>query len=276
MRRMSGKHSAWREILGTLVFRNLKIRYKGSALGFLWSLLTPLSMICVYAAFAGVLGMKRDLLGVSGTFQYLPFLVSGIVVWQFTAGCLSDSMHAISGNANLVKKVYFPRVILPLSTVFANAVNFGVSFAALAAYLAVCGSLRLSHAWWLVPAFAMQLALCCGLAMAVSTTNVFFRDVEHVIGLVQLAWFFLSPVMYEVSLQLAAVPFARGALRGIAWLNPMTGVLAMYRRALLGMDLAPAGVDPAWLWLSAAASALVLASGWVSLKRGDRRFGDVL
>ncbi len=274
---MSDKHSAWREILRMLVSRNLKIRYKGSVLGFLWSLLTPLSMICIYAVFAGVLGMKRDLLGITGTFSYLPFLVSGIVTWQFTAGCLSDSMHAISGNSNLVKKVYFPRVILPLSTVLANAVNFGVSFIALVAYLAIDGSLCLSYVWWLVPAFAMQLALCCGLAMIVSTANVFFRDVEHIIGLVQLAWFFLSPVMYEISLQLkAASSFIGETLRGIVCLNPMTGVLTLYRRALLGMDLAPIEMDPSWLWLSAATSVSVFVIGAIVLKAGDRRFGDVL
>lgn len=273
---MSDKHSAWMELLRILVSRNLKIRYKGSVLGFLWSLLTPLSMICIYAIFAGVLGMKRDLLGISGTFSYLPFLVSGIVVWQFTAGCLSDSMHAISGNANLVKKVYFPRAILPLSTVLANAVNFGVSFAALVVYLAIDGSLCLSHAWWLIPAFAMQLVLCSGLAMLVSTANVYFRDTEHIVGLVLLAWFFLSPVMYEISLQLNAVASMAEAVRGLVCLNPMTGVLTFYRRALLGMDLAPIEMDPAWLGLSAAMSVFVFVLGWITLKNGDRRFGDVL
>lgn len=270
-----------RDLVRMLVVRNLKIRYKGSALGFLWSLLTPLAMIAIYAVFAGVLGMKRELLGLShnATFQYLPFLVTGIIVWQFTAGTLSDSLHAIAGNSNLVKKVYFPRAILPLSTVLANAVNFLLTFVILLVYLAISGSLRLGSVYWLLPAFALHLALCLGISLLVSTLNVFFRDTEHIIGLLLLAWFFLTPVMYETSLQTTALGrFAwwPASLHGIVYLNPMTGILSLYRRALMGMDFAPAGVSPVWVLLSAATTLLLLLVGAAVLRRGDKSFGDVL
>ena len=101
------------ELLVTLVKRNLKIRYKGSVLGFFWSLLTPALTILMYAVFAHILKFNK------GQPHYLQFLVSGIIVWGFTAGSLNDSLYSIAGNANLVKKVYFPRAILPLSTAFA-------------------------------------------------------------------------------------------------------------------------------------------------------------
>ena len=270
-----------RDLVHMLVARNLKIRYKGSALGFLWSLLTPLAMIAIYAVFAGVLGMRRELLGLSGdSFDYLPFLVAGIVAWQFTAGVLGDSLHAIAGNSNLVKKVYFPRVILPVTTVLANAVNFLLTFAVLLVYLAAAGALRLSAATlWLVPALVLQLALCLGIAMLVATLQVFFRDTEHIVGLVQLAWFFTTPIMYEASLQTTALArfawFPEG-LRGLVFLNPMTGILALYRRALMGMDFAPPGVCPYWLALSVATIAALFLLGRAALRAGDRRFGDVL
>ena len=270
-----------RDLVRMLAARNLKIRYKGSALGFLWSLLTPLAMILIYAVFAGVLGMKRQLLGVSSgpSVAYLPFLVTGIVVWQFTAGTLTDSLHAIAGNANLVKKVYVPRAILPLSTVLANAVNFLLTFAILLVYLAVAGALRPAAALWLLPAAALQFMLCLGIALLVSTLNVFFRDTEHIVGLLTLAWFFMTPVMYEASLQTdAAARFAwfPPALRGLVFLNPMTGILSLYRRALMGMDFAPAGVSPVWVLLSAATTLLLLLVGAAVLRRGDKSFGDVL
>ena len=270
-----------RDLVRMLVSRNLKIRYKGSALGFLWSLLTPLAMIAIYAVFAGVLGMRRELLGLSGdSFDYLPFLVTGIVAWQFTSGVLGDSLHAIAGNANLVKKVYFPRAILPVSTVLANGVNFLLTFAVLVVYLAADGALRLSAATlWLVPALALQLALCLGIAMLVSTLQVFFRDTEHVVGLAMLAWFFTTPIMYEASLQtnaLARFAWLAPSLHGLVFLNPMAGILALYRRALMGMDFAPPGVSPAWLLLSGAATAAMLFLGRAALRLGDRRFGDVL
>ncbi len=278
---MHAPHAQHRELVRMLVTRNLKIRYKGSALGFAWSLFTPLAMIAIYAVFAGVLGMRRALLGLAGnSFDYLPFLVTGIVAWQFTAGVLSDALHAIAGNANLVKKVYFPRVLLPVSTVLANGVNFLLTFAVLLAYLALAGALRLSAAsLWLVPALALQFALCVGVALLVATLNVFFRDTEHLVGLVSLAWFFLTPVMYETALQTEALSRFEGfpaALRGLVFLNPMTGVLALYRRALMGMDLVPAGVSPAWVLLSVGAVLLLLVLGAAALRAGDRRFGDVL
>ena len=121
----------WLDLVRILTARNLKIRYKGSVLGFLWSLLTPALTILMYAVFARILKFN------AGQPHYLQFLVSGIIVWGFTAGCLNDSLYSIAGNANLVKKVRFPRAILPLSTAIANSVNFLLTFVPLALYLAL-------------------------------------------------------------------------------------------------------------------------------------------
>lgn len=254
-----------RELLATLIGRNLKIRYKGSALGFFWSLLTPGFFILIYAVFAGILKFN------AGQPNYLQFLVAGIIVWQFTAGCLNDSLNAIVGNSNLVKKVFFPRIILPVSTALANAVNFFLTFIVLVVYLLISGAADFHAVWWLVPALIMQLALCIGLCCLCGTANVFYRDTQHIIGVISQAWFFLSPVMYGVDLQLGFLP---GNLHHIAYLNPMTGILAAYRAALMGMPITPAGWQP--IAISSCVCFLVFLFGLQALRAGDKRFGDVL
>ena len=263
----------WSGLARILVARNLKIRYKGSALGFFWSLLTPALTILMYAVFAHILKFNK------GQPAYLQFLVTGIIVWNFTAGTLNDSLFSIAGNANLVKKVYFPRIILPLSTALANGVNFLLTVLPLLLYLALTGTLELSGAMWLAPAAALHFALCSGIALLCGTLNVFFRDIQHIVGVGQLAWFFLTPVFYDIDMQLGAAPLP-GGWKGLVFLNPMTGILSMYRRGLMGREFVPAEwastVPCAWIALSALSTLALLALGVAALRAGDRRFGDVL
>lgn len=266
---------AKRELIGKFVSRNLKIRYKNSVLGFFWSLLTPLCSILMYAIFARLLKFGGD--------GYLPYLVTGIITWQFTASCLNDSLHSIAGNSNLVKKVFFPRIILPLSTVFANAINFLLTFVVLIFYLIVSGVADFENFWLIIPAFIMQIILCLGLACLCSTSNVFFRDTEHIIGVVSQAWFFLSPIMYPLSFQTDVVinKFSSALLPWI-YLNPMTGILVLYRKALLGGKANLGAELPAivesWLpiCISFVTCLFILLWGRAVLRAGDRKFGDVL
>ena len=268
-----GELLARRELVASLVGRNLKIRYKSSVLGFFWSLLTPICFIFIYAVFARLLKF--------GGPNYLQYLVTGIIVWQFTVSSLNDSLYSIVGNANLVKKVFFPRVILPMSTALANGVNFLLTFAVLLLYLVASGHAHFAQVWLLLPAFAMQVVLCLGLACLCGTSNVFFRDTEHIVGVATQAWFFLSPIMYPQSFQadLISQKISEGA-QWIAFLNPMTGILALYRKALLGDEALLGGPPGPGGWLPFAISALVclavLAAGLLVLRAGDRRFGDVL
>lgn len=246
-----------------LVVRNLKIRYKSSALGFLWSLLTPGLFILMYAVFARILKFSGSREG------YLAFLVTGIVVWQFTAGCLNDALNAIAGNANLVKKVAFPRVILPVSTALANGVNFLLTLLVLLVFLLATGAARFGSFAWIIPAMAMQGALVVGLSCLAATSNVFFRDTQHIVGIGTQAWFFLTPVFYPTEMQAGMLP---AGWTSTLYLNPMTGILAAYRSALMG-DLLP---SPVHLAISAVVAAIVLAAGFTALRRGNRQFGDVL
>lgn len=264
-----------RDLVRMLAVRNLKIRYKNSALGFLWSLLTPGFFILIYAVFAGIIGMRGRMLGADGTTEigFLPFLVTGIVTWQFTATCFNDGLHAVTGNANLVKKAPFPRLILPLSMTLANCVNFLLTLAVLAVYLAFEPGVSFQGAaiLWLPAAFAAQAALCLGLAMGVSAANVFFRDTEHIVGVASLAWFFLTPVFYPAKMQLDILSGTLGWPEWIAYLNPMTGVAGAYRQALLG-----GGGNAAHTLVSFAVCAAALAVGYAVFRRAEDYFGDVL
>lgn len=217
---------ARRDLLSMLVVRNVKIRYKESVLGFLWTLLGPVFLIAIYAFFMKLI-MKFPM--------PMTVLVSGIFVWQYLAMCLGDSSFAIIGNANLVKKACFPRVLLPLSIVLANFVNFLLSLLVMLVYLMFMGP-HLEGIVWLPLAMVIHLALCTGVSLALSALNVFFRDVQHMTGIFTMAWFFLTPVIYDISM-ISAITDKHPLLGPLYFLNPMAGILALYRSALLGSPL---------------------------------------
>lgn len=264
----------WRlELLSTLVKRNLQIRYKGSIFGFLWSLFTPLSQILVYAVFAKILKFNN------GDPHYLQFLVGGIILWQFTAGCLGDSLFAIVGNSNLVKKVFFPRFLLPLSTALSTGINFLIAFAVLIIYLVVTHTADF-HAGYLAAALAMHLTLGIGICCLCSCSNVFFRDTQHWIGILSQVWFFLSPVFYGLNLQVDVIRNRFATIPAeLVYLNPMTGILSAYRAGMMapptgGGSWLPLGPQP--LLISAAVSLAILVFGLLVMRTADRKFGDIL
>ena len=218
-----------RELLGLLVIRNLKIRYKESALGFLWTLLGPVFLIVIYAVFLKIMRFSMP----------LPMLVTGIFVWQYLAMSLGDSTNAIVGNANLIKKAAFPRVLLPFSMVLANFVNFLLSLVIVVIYLKIAG-LPFGGLVWLPLAMVTQVALCTGVSLFLSSVNVFFRDVQHLMGVITMAWFFMTPVIYAP--EMVVQKFNNPLMHQLFYLNPMTGLLALYRAALMGEALPPAGL----------------------------------
>lgn len=249
-----------RELLLILVARNLKIRYKNSALGFFWSLLSPLFLILIYAVFLRVMRFAWD----------LPVLVTGIITWQFLALCLGDSLHAVVGNANLVTKASFPRIMLPLAMTGANLVNFLLSFGVLCVYL-VAMRVDAGALYWLPFILLTQFALCFGVALIISCANVFFRDTEHILSVVMLAWFFLTPVIYpiEIVTESTSLPW----WTAIAYhLNPMTGIVSAYRSVLLSSPLPGSGL----LGLSFCIAWVVPLVGLLVFGQFQGRFGDEL
>jgi ABC-2 type transport system permease protein len=249
---------ARRELLFMLAVRTLRIRYQGSALGFVWTLLGPVALIVVYWVF---LSLLKTPIG-------LPALITGILAWHFLSLCMGDGLSAIVGNVSLVTKAAFPRILLPLSMVLANLVNFLLSLLILGIFLLVFVGTT-GPLYWIIPALLTQLALCIGVAMIVAASNVFFRDTEHLLGIVTLAWFFLSPVVYLTDLVFDR--FSR-PIHLLFFANPMTGILSVYRHALLGSAM-PDGLLVA---LSFAVAWVVFAGGVAIFQAQERRFGDEL
>lgn len=214
------------ELLKNLIIRNLKIRYKGSMLGFFWSLLDPLFMMLVYLLFIRLMRFSIE----------IPVLLVGVIVWQFFTMCANDSINIITGSTNLVKKVYFPRIILPLAMVIANLINFLLSAGVLIVILLILKvPVGLSLVWF-PAAVVFQFIFCLGIALILCTANVFFRDTEHLMGVLMMTWFFLTPIIYPIE----KVP---GEYINLYYLNPMASLVTFYRYIFLGKELPQIGAS---------------------------------
>jgi len=263
---MSSPITTWRqrrELLHNLVTRELKSRYKGSVLGFLWSVLTPLFMALIYMFFMRIAGH-----GVP-----FPEILVGVFAWQFTAQSVQAGMQAVTSNANLVKKVAFPRISLPLATTSAQGIDYilslGVQVALLIVLLWGNDAAFSTRLVFLPLVFACHFALNLGLACLFAAANVFYRDVQHLVGVGLSAWFFLSPVMYNLALveQLSA----RAA--EVFLVNPLAWVVTAYRACWLSGSEFPlnrvtlaGGVLP---WL-------ILLLGVLVFRRTQKEFADLL
>lgn len=244
-----------RELLWNLVIRNLKIRYKGSVLGFFWSFLDPLLMMLVYLLFIKLMRFSIE----------LPVLLVGVIVWQFFVMCSNDSVNIITGSANLVKKVYFPRIILPLAMVIANLVNFLLSIGILIIIL-LFFKIHIGLAiLWLPVIILFQFIFCIGVSLVLSTFNVFFKDTEHLLGVVMMTWFFLTPIIYPVD----KVP---AEFLNLYFINPMASLVTFYRYSLLGKGLPEVNA----FYISFIVIIGVFIIGWFIFSRFQKYFADEL
>jgi ABC-type polysaccharide/polyol phosphate export permease len=215
-----------REMLLNLVSRELKGRYKGSVLGFLWTILTPLLMAVIYVFFLRML---------AGRGVPMEEIIIGVFAWQFTVQCVTTGMMCVSGNSNLVKKVYFPRLVLPVANTTANLVNFLLTLVVqfiLIVILRFGGNIMSP---WTLALPAMILYHACfnlSLVMLVSASNVYYRDTQHLVNVFLSAWFFLSPVMYNLSF-VERLMTTRAHLLDIYMLNPMAVIVTAYRAMIL-------------------------------------------
>lgn len=257
---------AARELLWNLVTRELKARYKGSALGFLWTLLTPLFMAVIYVIFLRLLG-GRDV--------PIEEIIIGVFGWTFTVQSVTGGLAAITGNANLVKKVRFPRALLPAASTAANLVNYlftlVVQFALIGALLWWKGRTFGPGALALPALIALHTAFNLALALLLSAANVYFRDTQHLVGVGLSAWFFLSPAMYNLTL-LRPWTESRPWLINVYLLNPLAPILTGYRALLLGTPFP---------WGAAALTGLLwplalLAAAAAVFRRAQRNFADWL
>jgi lipopolysaccharide transport system permease protein len=253
---------AYRELLFFLTWRDILVRYKQAVLGIAWAVLQPLLTMVVFTiVFNRVLGVQSP----SSDIPYAVFSFSGLLPWQFFAGALSRSSLSLVGNANLLTKVYFPRLVIPISAVLAVLVDLGISFLVLMGLMAVY---RIAPTWHVVflPLFVV-LALVTALAVTtwLSALNVLYRDVQYVIPFLVQLWMFVSPVIYPID----KIP--AGPMRVVFSLNPMTGVIGGFRWALLGQPFPTGNV-----WISVGVVAILLVGGLLYFKRMERVFADVV
>ncbi len=260
-----GLRELWehRELLFFLAWRDVLVRYKQAVLGVLWAVLVPLfTMVVFTVVFNRFLGVKSP----SPQIPYPVFSYAGLLPWNFFAGALAVSSGSVVANASLVTKVYFPRLVIPLSGVLAGLVDFAIAFVVL---LALMAGYRIAPTWNIVflPVFILlTIAITVGVSLWLSALNVLYRDVGYVIPFLVQIWMFVSPVIYPTSS--IKSPVARALLA----LNPMTGVLNGFRWALLGER---ASLD-VYTWISLIGVAVVLAGGLFFFKRMERVFADVV
>jgi lipopolysaccharide transport system permease protein len=254
----------YRELLGFLAWRDVKVRYRQTALGIAWIVLQPLLSTVVFAVIFGAL------LNVpSNGAPYALFALAALAPWQYFSGAMSRVGTSLVNSSQLITKVYFPRLIIPLSGVLSTLVDFAVGFAALLVLLA---SYR-------VPLTAQALALPLFLLLATVTSlgfglwlaalNVRYRDVNYLIPFLLQLWMYATPVVYGATL----IP---ERFRWIIALNPMTGVVEGFRWVLLSGVMTDAPAPGALTGVSAAISLLVLASGAVFFRSTEKTFADVI
>jgi len=250
----------YRELLFALVGRELKVRYKQTAIGVTWVLLQPLVTMLIFTVIFGQMAkMPSD--GV----WYPAFSFTALLPWTYFSQAITRSGGSLVSNANLVSKIYFPRLLLPLSTLVAPLVDLALSLVVLFGLLIYAG-IPLTWKVITLPVFILVAMLTAmGVSLFVSATNVKYRDVGHAIPFVIQIWMFVSPVVYPVSL----VPEQWRVLYG---LNPMVGVIEGFRWALLGQ----AAPDPLMMAASSVVFVFVLIGGMVYFKKMERQFADVI
>ena len=216
---------AYRDLLLNLVRRDLAVRYKRSALGFVWSFLNPLLMMLVFTIVFMVVKS-------TSVRSYPLFVLCGLLPWTFLAGSLSGAARSITANANLIDKVHFPREVLPLAVVLANFVHFLLSLVVFIPIALLLGARFTPWTLALPAIIGVQLLVVTGLALLLAALNVFYRDTELVLDVALLAWFFLTPIFYELELLPNRV-LGIDVWRFVYSLNPMATLVTDYRYILL-------------------------------------------
>lgn len=250
----------YRELMFFLTWRDITVRYKQTALGIAWAVIPPVFTMIVFSIFFGRLaGIPSD--GV----PYPLFAYCALVPWQLFAHALTESSNSLVANQNLITKVYFPRLVIPLSAVLGGLADFLVAFGVLIGMMAYY---HVAPTWsvWMLPLFLLLVAgLSAGVGLWLSALNVRYRDVRYTIPFLTQVWLFATPIAYPSSL----VPEQWRAFYGI---NPMAGVVEGFRWALLGTGKAPGAL----LAVSAVTALVILVSGLYFFRRMERTFADMV
>ena len=248
----------YRELIGFLAWRDISVRYRQTAIGLLWAVIQPFFAMVVFSVIFGRLAGLE-----SGGVPYPIFVFAALVPWQFFVYCLNQSGTSLISNQNLITKIYFPRLVIPLAVTAAGLVDFAVAFVVLLTMMAYFGIMP-GAAVLLLPLFLLlALVTAVGVGLVLSSLAVRFRDVQYVIPFLVQIWFFSTPVVYEP--EIFPEPW-----RTLLGLNPMTGVVEGFRWALLDAQTAP-GIS---IVLSAGVAVALLLFGLFTFRRMEAFFAD--
>ena len=250
----------YRELLYFLVWRDIKVRYKQTALGAAWAIIQPFFSMVVFSVFFGKLAKMP-----SDGIPYPIFAFSALVPWTFFANGLAQSANSLVDSANLIRKVYFPRLTIPIANVLSGLVDFTIAFVVLLGMMFWYGVAPTARIVWLPLFLLLALVTALAVGLWLSVLNVEYRDVRYTIPFLTQFWMYATPVVYPSSL--LSEPW-----RTIYGLNPMVGVIEGFRWALLGTKTAPGPM----IAVSAGAAVLLLIGGAYYFRRMEKTFADVV
>lgn len=246
----------YRELLKTNVQKEIRGKYKGSFLGVLWSFLNPLLMVLVYAlVFPYIMRTNVD--------NYLVYLITGVIPWNFFTTCITTGCNCVWINGGIIKKVYFPREILPISVVAAGLINFLISCVIILLFVLFGGIGFSIQLLWLPLIAIIQSALSLGLLFILSAINVYVRDIEYLVGFLLNLLFYATPILYTADM------FPE-SIRWVLYLNPMTTIIESYRN-IFYYQQSPALTS---LMIVFAVSFIILIIGYLIFKKLERGFAE--
>ena len=250
----------YRELLYFLTWRDIKVRYKQTVLGAAWAIIQPFFTMVIFSIFFGKLAKVP-----SDGIPYPIFAYAALVPWTFFANGLNQASNSLVGSANLIRKVYFPRMVIPISSVLSGAVDFFLAFAVLLGMMLFYGFAPTVNILWL-PLFILLIFITAlGVGLWLSALNVQFRDVRYTVPFLTQFWLFATPIAYPSSL--LSEPW-----RTLYGINPMVGVVEGFRWALLGTDTAPGPI----IIVSSLVAVTLLVGGAFYFRRIEKTFADVV
>jgi len=251
----------YRELLLFLTWRDINVRYKQTVIGATWAIIQPFMTMVVFTLFFGGLAAIP-----SDGLPYPVFSYAALVPWTFFANGLTLSANSLVGSSNLIKKIYFPRLIIPIATVFSGVVDFALAFGVLIILMLVYGIVPTINIIFLPAFLLLAFITSLGVGLWLSAMNVQFRDVRYVVPFLTQFWLFITPIAYPSSL------IESDVLRALYALNPMTGVVEGFRWALLGTDTAPGPT----ILISTLVAVVLFISGLFYFRRMEKSFADVV
>lgn len=250
----------YRELLYFLTWRDIKVRYKQTVLGAAWAIIQPFFTMIVFSIFFGRLAKVP-----SDGIPYPIFAYTALLPWTFFANGVSQSANSLVGSANLLSKVYFPRLVIPVSSVLSGLVDFSIAFAVLAGMMLYYRLWPTAAMVWLPLFLLLALVTALGVGLWLSAMNVQYRDIRYAVPFLVQFWLFATPIAYPSSL--LSEPW-----RTLYGLNPMVGVVEGFRWAMLGAEISPGPM----VAVSAVIAVVVLISGAFYFRRMEKTFADVV